>query len=896
MARMRQNQTNFTAGVLDEKMAAREDMALYFNGLKAGKNGLILPMGGFTARPGKQFIRAHTRQLNAVSLSGATVTAPQGGTPANVHDGDESTYLTTSNDLATTNPFVVAHIDFGSVRTVDAIDIVNIKLSTGALAGEMKIQYSSDNTAWMNYDTAFDLDVEGRTRRRRASATISARYWRLVRIGATSLAATISVAELKFWVQSANLSDGRFLPFAYSTDDVYMMVASDQNLEVLQGATRTGSVAIPHTHAQLSITNKTQSLDTLLLFHPDVQPHRVFRQGANDEFDSRAQDFENIPKHDYGAGTGGIDEVQTLNVAGTSSGDKFTLLLDGKRTTAITVGASSAATATNIQTALQALENTSATGISVAAVTDGFTVSFGGDDGSQPWGEMQISVLSGNGVWDCARTTEGEYPGEAIMSATRGWPRDGVFYQQRLHVVGFKGVPNAWSASVLGDVYNLDINQDDETRGLLLRADMDQVAAIYRVFAGRHLTFFTTDGEFFNPAEPIGKDAVMKLTTRSGSKEGMPVLEVDGALIFWQGVKDNDNNIEVATTLREFLFIDTEQSYQASPLTKVAADMFSNPVDMARRQAIENDQGDVIVIVNEDGTGVNYTTLRTEEINAFVPMDTRTGDKILACGTDKKRRVYFLTERQINGETVRYIEMWNDKLLFDCGGIETITYQTFTATAGQTNFIWSFDNPVSPAAIGCRVNGFRLPDNAFNVNLGTKTITLNMPVTAGDIIRIARMVNTVTGLDHLEGETIQTYIDGSPGNDYTVAAGAITLNAYADTEIQYGFAFDVEGELMPFRVAGQETLIGQKVRCINVFLQLSRTGGIEIKANDGRWVNVPLTRLDTNMLDRSLDDLLFSGTASMRGLLGCVEGAPLKFRRPFTCSFTLLSITREAVI
>ena len=56
-------QTNFTSGVLDPKLAAREDITFYYSGLSGGENGIILPQGNFTARPGKQFVRELARML-----------------------------------------------------------------------------------------------------------------------------------------------------------------------------------------------------------------------------------------------------------------------------------------------------------------------------------------------------------------------------------------------------------------------------------------------------------------------------------------------------------------------------------------------------------------------------------------------------------------------------------------------------------------------------------------------------------------------------------------------------------------------------------------------------------------------------------------------------------------
>lgn len=896
---VREIQTNFTSGVADPKLIAREDIVYYYNALADANNLLALPQGGVTRRPGKQFVRKLSPVLSAVSLSGATATAPQGGTAAHVKDGDETTLVTTTNNLSTTNPFVVAELDLGTAQAITAVDVINFSVSSGTLTDQFFVQYSNDNSTWANYGTPIDIDTTLRSRRRRnETGPITARYWRFARIGATSLAATVSVAEMRLWAESNTLSAGRLFPFAYSTSQAYMHVISDGNIDVLKGTGYETSCAIPTLSADLAITNYTQSIDTMLTFHTSYAPWRIFWQGDDDEFDFRKQPFTNVPQYDYGAGTGGVDEVQTLNVSGTTSGDLFTLEFEGYATTAIAVGASTSATAANIQAALRALGNVNGdTGLTVLDVTNGFTVTFSGDAlGHMPHVEIQIFVLKGNGVWDVARTTRGVFEGEDIMSDARGWPRCGTFYQSRTHLCGFEGVPDAWIASVIDDRFNFNTTIDDATKALQFRAETDQVSAIYQVVPGRFLTFFTNDSEFYNPTEPVSDSAVMKLTTKTGSKEGLRVYEVDGALIFIQGAEDADGN-QIGTSVHEFIFDELQQSYQSNELSKLSSSLIKNPVDMALRKALSTEEADILLMPNDDGTATSFTLLRNDDVKAFMPLSTRDGDKILAVGVDKRQRVYWITERIINGAAVHYVELWNTDLLLDCGSIVTITAETTTATAAQAAYTWTFANPLSADAIGVRLNGGRLASSDYEVDLGSKTVTLGTAiaatVAAGDEVRVACMVKTVTGADYLEGETLQTYIDGSEGEDVTVSGGSFTLTDYADTEIQYGFDFDVSGKMMPLRVPGAQTLVGKKVRVVNAYIELYQTGNLEILANDGNWTEVELQQFDTLVLDRSLDELLFTGNMKIDGLPGYEIGGVFEFRQPGPAPFTLLAITRE---
>lgn len=909
---VKQIQTNFTSGVFDSLLSSREDIAYYFNGLKDARNLLLLPAGGVTARPGGQHVRELSRQLQAVDLATATITTPHGGTGANLIDGNDTTFSVTTDNLSSTNPFVVFHVTLASALTISAVDLINAKLSSDFLLNEMFVQYSTDDAAWHNYGTALDLDVTDRSRRRRdAAGPVTARYWRFVRIGATSVSAMVAVSGFKMWIEGTELSDGRFLPFASSASQISMMVLSDKNIDNIVGDDYVGSVGVPHTSDQVTVVNSAQKLDTMLLYHPAVKTLKLFRQDGDDEFDFRPLIRTNIPKYDYGAGVGGVNAKQVLSVVNTANGDKFTLELEGEVTTAITVGASAAATATAIQTALRALPSIGGTGITVTDVTGGFEITFGGDQGKRPWLELKIFVLSGNGVWDTAITVDGEPEGEDIMSDTRGWPGCGVFYLERLHEGGVMSLPHAWLASVVADYYNFDTELDLDTKGLLFRPDTDQVSAIYQIFPGRDLTFFTNDTEFYNTVEPITEKAVMKLATRSGSKQGMRIHEVDGALVFIQGVKDEASGREIGTCVREFIYDITVQNYQANILSKLSSALIKNPVDVGLRKALSTGEADILLLVNEDGTGTAYTIARTQDVNAFMPIDTREGDRFLAIGVDKNRRVYFLVERIINGVARRFIEKWNDDLLLDGGNIVRMTYEEKkAATNGQAAFTWTFDNPADAEMIGVRIDGGRLQPDQYSVNLGTKTITLSDDIAEtvlapiltspgrdpGTTIRISSMVKEITGLDYLKGETVQTVIDGTEGDDYSVGLdGTLELAEYADTEIQFGFDYVVWGEMLPYRIPGSGTLAGKKMRNVSAVLSLEKTGGIEIRANGGRWKPVPLLQMDAPILDRSTAELLYTGEKVIQGLLGCAVGAPFEFRRPGPCKFTVKAITREVV-
>lgn len=114
----------------------------------------------------------------------------------------------------------------------------------------------------------------------------------------------------------------------------------------------------------------------------------------------------------------GTDEVQTITFSATPTGGSFKINYDGEITAAILFSEGS----TEVQTALRALSNTSATGITVSgSFAAGFTVTFGGDDGKQDQillAENSNTLTNGGAVTiTVTETAPGVYQGQVNCTA-----------------------------------------------------------------------------------------------------------------------------------------------------------------------------------------------------------------------------------------------------------------------------------------------------------------------------------------------------------------------------------------------------------------------------------------------------------------------------------------------
>lgn len=633
MPRYGKVQTNWTAGELDPALAdTRIDLKAYVNGAEKMRNVVVIPQGGAVRRPGLEFIGQLPYTISEHDLSGATVTAPNGGTAANATDDDSSTVVLTTSNIGTTDPYVIVHVDLGAAAAIKFIDVDDLLTSGGSVDcdDEVRWQFSDDNSAWTSVSPTFDtITTSGRTRR--VTPDSSHRYWRLARVGSTDLGTQkFSLSQIKFWTETATISSLRIITFPFSVTQRYVLAVTDGNIRVFRDDTYQIDVAIPHRAADLAEITWARNLDTLLIFHEDYPVRRILRQGANDEWQSDLWPLKNLPTNTFDNDT---------------TGNNLTL-------SASTVGTSKTFTA--------------ASAIFDATMDDDPVYHIVGIDG----GRAKVTGFTSSTVVTCEITeaftstsiTGGEwFLQEPVWSAERGYPLCGVFFQGRLWLAGSKSLPNRFWASRSGDPTDFNTLKTSDSFAIEGEADSDQdgVPEFRAVYAGRHLQFFASTGEFYVPVSDESvvtpENVSLRRSTSRGSEKGRSVAEVSGATVFLQ---------KGGKALREFLFVDTEQAYTAVNLSLLASHLITSPVDLALRKSTSTEEADYFYLVNSDGSLAVFCTLRDQEINGWTLCSTD-GD-FVAVGTLEEDS-YFAVNRTINGTDVTYLEKFNVDMHVDAG-------------------------------------------------------------------------------------------------------------------------------------------------------------------------------------------------------------------------------------
>jgi hypothetical protein len=301
------------------------------------------------------------------------------------------------------------------------------------------------------------------------------------------------------------------------------------------------------------------------------------------------------------------------------------------------------------------------------------------------------------------------------------------------------------------DFFNFDagVGRDDESISVTL--DTDQVNAVNGIYSNRNLQIFTTGNEFFVPqqfSEPITPGNIQVLPqTNFGSARVRPVT-IDGLTLYVQRTGKN---------IRQFVFIDANQAYSSTSVSLLAAHLINSPVQLVAAQGTSVEDSNFVYIVNENGTMVVFNSLVSEGIVAF----TQWNSGLIKSVAVVDNEAYLLIQRDIDGNTVFYIEKEDDTLNTDCA--------LYVNTAGSA---------------------------------------------------------TVTGLGHLEGETVKVKADGSIMLDRVVVGGEITMERVAD-DVEVGLAYNPIVRTMPINVSldsGPNAPLPKRI--VRVFLNLYESLGV----------------------------------------------------------------------
>jgi len=659
----------------------------------------------------------------------------------------------------------------------------------------------------------------------------------------------------------------RLVPFEFSTSDSYMLCFTHNRMHVfknnaqvldINGGTLdyldTSSYGL--TGARLSTINWTQSADTLIIVHPDIQPIKLVRGATDATWTASNVTFTTIPSYAY---TVTADAGRAVTLTPSAVSGKVTLTAgaaafhNGLTGTATAGGASTitlpaAAIATDDIYNGSSITITGGTGsgqtriisdyvgaTKVATVsvawdvqpnnTSVFTIAslIGQYVNAEPQGRAKIvsytstTVVKAITEFPFFNTTaiasadwSFELGYENVWSSTRGWPSSVTFHEGRLFFGGSKSRPSTIWGSRVGDFFDFEPGEgldDESVEGTL---DTNTFNSIVDITSARDLQVFTTGGEFFCPQqglEPITPTSFfMKGVSRNGVKPGIKVLQLESGTLYIQ---------RQGKSLEEFAYTDTQATYVSSKISLLSGHLLKTPTRMALRRTVATDENDLLLIVNgTDGSMAVFSLLRAQ--NVIAPSEFTTDGEFIDVSVDLTT-IYTVVKRTINSTTQYYVEIFSDSTQTDCA-------KTGGAAASVS-------------------------------------------------------------MSHLVGKSVDIVLDGAVQASQTVpGGGTVTFSRSATTSYQVGLDYTVRVKTMPVELKiSAGTRIGFQKRIVEVNAIVLNSQHMIINN-----IEVPFKNFGAGILDEAIQE--YTGIKTVSGILGYSQDGQITVEQNIPLKLTLLGL------
>ena len=423
------------------------------------------------------------------------------------------------------------------------------------------------------------------------------------------------------------------------------------------------------------------------------------------------------------------------------------------------------------------------------------------------------TVVTATTSTDFANTNASTDFSLGAFSTTTGFPSCVTFFEQRLVFAGTTNQPQTIFFSKSGDYENMDANiggtvADDDA--MIYTIASNQVNAIRFMTATRTLIIGTAGGEF--TVSGGGTDSAITPTNiliKKQSNHGaanVDAIAVGNATLFLQRAKRK---------IRELAYNFDVDGYLAPDMTILAEHVTEGGIT---QMAYQQEPNQIIYAVRGDGELIGLTYQREQQVTAWhrhvfggvFGSGKAVCESVAVIPTDDTEyEVYVIIKRTINGATKRYIEVLNT---FD-----------FTTTDNTT---------------------FNFLDSQLSYS-GSSTTTLS-------------------GLSHLEGQTVSILADGATHPDKVVSSGAITLDR-AVTKAKVGLSYSSILQTMRLDAGSQNgTSQGKTKRIYEITIRLYESVGVEVGESLTNMERIPF-RTSADPMDQGIPPFTGDKAVEFRG-------------------------------
>ena len=822
MARVAAQLTNFTGGELSPRLDGRNDLTKYSSSCKRLENFIVYPHGAAARRSGTTFVAEVASSANKTRLIPFEFSTTQ-------------TYM-----LEFSNLKIRVYKDDGSVLEGD-------KTITGITQANPAVVTASSH-GYSNGDEVLISGVSGMTEVNGKRFLVADK--------------TTNTFELQD-KDGVDINSSSFT--AYSSGGV---------------SNKVFEITTPYTTAQLFDLKFAQSADVMYITHPSHEVEKLSRTGHT-SWTLTDVDFTKGPMQDANT------TDTTLNPGATAVGTGVSL-------------AASATTGINGGSGFQSTD----VGRFVF-LHSGYAKITGVTDTTNATIEILTTLSASTATADWRL---------GAFSDTTGHPSCVTFFEQRLVFAGTTNQPQTIFFSKSGDYENMDANiggtvADDDA--IIYTIASNQVNAIRFMTATRTLIIGTAGGEF--TVSGGGTDSAITPTNiliKKQSNHGaanVDSIAVGNATLFLQRAKRK---------LRELAYNFDVDGYIAPDMTILAEHITEGGLTQL---AYQQEPNQIIWGVRSDGELVGLTYQREQQVtawhrhifggrfgNATITVtdyaNIADGTRIVFTKADGTTTTFTSATSATSGKfhttSSNNQTATNLKTLIDADSDFTATVSSNVVTITETSplstgflTIKSLDDDVRLAktdegkAVCESISVIPTDDSEYQtwvivkrtINGATRRFVEfinNFDFTETDnttfnfldsaLAYSGSAVTTISGLDHLEGQTVSILADGATHPDKTVSSGSITLDRSA-TNVKVGLAYKSILQTMRLDAGSQNgTSQGKTKRIYEITIRLYESIGVEVGESLSNMERIPF-RTSSDPMDEGIPVFTGDKAVEFRG-------------------------------
>jgi len=378
--------------------------------------------------------------------------------------------------------------------------------------------------------------------------------------------------------------------------------------------------------------------------------------------------------------------------------------------------------------------------------------------------DMPFSATSANADWRLGSFYTGNYPTKI------------TFFEERLFYAGTTQQPSTVFSSMSADFDKFSPTSKDgsvnDDNGLQFTLVSDQVNQITGMYGGKFLAIFTKNGAF-NMSSGSATQGLTPTTIQvvNETNDGAADKKVSPASKSVLFIGKNKKR------LREFAYNIDYDSFTTPDMTVLSEHVGFGGFEEC---AFANYPNNILWVRRGDGILLGFTYYRDQDVTAWhrhtiAGTDAKVKSIAVIPGVDDAfDTLYLIVERTINGATTQYVEFLE---------------QDFRGADGDTK------------------------DDQFYVDSG--------------LTYSGSAATSISGLSHLEGQTVAVLNNGAVESNKTVSSGSITLTN-STTKCHVGLPFTAELESVNVEPKSQYgTTQGKRGRIDKVIFRLFETVGLK---------------------------------------------------------------------